>query len=149
MHTQQIENRQPEMRSRSSNQIRNQFLANLTYQKVWLQEKQKPATSQTCIIFDWDDTIICTTFLMPYQRFIFDESLNFPANLSKKLLELDEIAWQILAESKRRGKTYIVTNAAEGWVELSARRFMPKTNEQLEGITVISARTKYEKLYPK
>ena len=42
-----------------------------------------------------------------------------------------------------------MTNAAEGWVELSARRFMPKTNEQLEGIVVISARTKYEKLYPK
>ena len=49
--------------------------------------------------------------------------------MKNKLLELDEVAWKILAESKKRGKTYIVTNAAEGWVELSARRFMPKTNE--------------------
>lgn len=43
-----------------------------------------------------------------------------------------------------------MTNAAEGWVELSAKRFLPKVNQQLaNAITVISARTKYEKLFPK
>lgn len=45
--------------------------------------------------------------------------------------ELDNIAYKILRESKKYGKTYIVTNAAEGWVELSARRFLPKTNVEL------------------
>jgi hypothetical protein len=41
--------------------------------------------------------------------------------------ELDEVAYQLLRESKQFGKTYIVTNAAEGWVELSSSRFLPKT----------------------
>lgn len=68
---------------------------------------------------------------MPYQRFIFDESLKFPASLKQKMDELDNIAYKILRESKKYGKTYIVTNAAEGWVELSARRFLPKTNVEL------------------
>ena len=43
-----------------------------------------------------------------------------------------------------------MTNAAEGWCELSADRFLPKVNKVLQSdITIISARTKYEKLYPK
>ena len=42
-----------------------------------------------------------------------------------------------------------MTNAAEGWVELSAKRFLPTVAKDLEtGITIISARTKYETLYP-
>lgn len=87
---------------------------------------------------------------MPYQRFIFDESLKFPATLKAKMLELDEVAWQIIHKSKKFGKTYIVTNAAEGWVELSAKRFLPKTWIELkDDVVVISARTRYESLYPR
>ena len=87
---------------------------------------------------------------MPYQRFIFDETLKFPSNLKQKMLELDEVAHKVLKLSKDFGKTYIVTNAAEGWVELSARRFLPKTFEELQkDIVIISGRTKFEKLYPK
>lgn len=35
-------------------------------------------------------------------------------------------------------------------MQLSAKRFLPLVNSELEsGVTIISARTKYEKLYPK
>lgn len=48
------------------------------------------------------------------------------------------------------GKVYIVTNAAEGWVQLSAKRFLPLVNAEIQtGITIISARERYEKLYPR
>ena len=47
------------------------------------------------------------------------------------------------------GRVIIVTNAAEGWVELSAKRFLPLTNLELHNIEIISARTRYEKLYPR
>jgi hypothetical protein len=64
--------------------------------------------------------------------------------------ELDEVAHQLLRESKQFGKTYIVTNADETWVELSASRFLPKTFTELKtDIVVISARTKYSTLYPR
>ncbi len=44
---------------------------------------------------------------------------------------------------------FIITNAAEGWVEMSSERFLPKVYQQVnQGITIISARTKFEKLYP-
>ncbi len=45
--------------------------------------------------------------------------------------------------------TFIITNAAEGWVEMSSQRFLPRVHEEvLEGITIISARTKFEKQFP-
>ena len=42
-----------------------------------------------------------------------------------------------------------MTNAVEGWVEKTAQRYLPNVYEVLKNdIKVISARTKFEKLYP-
>jgi hypothetical protein len=46
------------------------------------------------------------------------------------------------------GKTFIITNAAQGWVEFSAQKFMPSVSALLSKITIISARTKYESYFP-
>ena len=46
----------------------------------------------------------------------------------------------------------IITNAAEGWVELSTAKFMPRTADMLRlnpDIDIISARTKYERELPR
>jgi hypothetical protein len=42
------------------------MLNKLSQEKIWLQPDTKPRTHQTCIIFDWDDTLLPTTFLIPY-----------------------------------------------------------------------------------
>lgn len=47
------------------------------------------------------------------------------------------------------GRVYIITNACEGWVEFSCNRFMPEVMPILQKITIISARAKYEKRFPK
>jgi hypothetical protein len=36
--------------------------------------------------------------------------------LQKELTELDDVASELINKSKKYGKTYIITNAAEGWV---------------------------------
>ena len=42
-----------------------------------------------------------------------------------------------------------MTNAAEGWVEMSAKFFLPKVYETIQSdVTIISARTRYQHLYP-
>ena len=69
--------------------------------------------------------------------------------MKQKLDELDLAAESLIKKSKRFGKTIIVTNAAEGWVELSGKRFLPRVYEHLADIEIISSRTKYEKLYPR
>jgi hypothetical protein len=45
--------------------MRRNYLSKLAYQKVWLTPMQKPKTHETAIIFDWDDTILCTSFINP------------------------------------------------------------------------------------
>ena len=43
---------------------------------------------------------------------------------------------------------FIITNAAEGWVEYSAKKYMPNCVKPLEKVKVISARTSYEHQFP-
>ena len=126
------------------------MLSKLSYEKIWLRPQDKPKQSQTAIIFDWDDTILPTSILTPYEYLLVDTELEIPPELKKRLDQLDRIGSELLNRAKMFGRVYIVTNAAEGWCELSAARFLPKVYEIVESdITIISARTKYEKLYPK
>lgn len=57
---------------------------------------------------------------------IFEPNFKFPPKLQEKLSELDDVADELLIKAKKFGRVYIVTNAAQGWVELSANRFLPK-----------------------
>ena len=53
--------------SRSNEKLRTQMLSRLSYDKIWLRPQDKPKQSQTAIIFDWDDTILPTSILTPYE----------------------------------------------------------------------------------
>ena len=55
---------------------------------------------------------------------------------------------RILNLSIASGKTFIITNAAQGWVEFSAQKFLPNVYPLLRKITIISARTRYESHFP-
>ena len=69
--------------------------------------------------------------------------------MAEALENLDSAAEVILKQAKELGMVFIITNAAEGWVEMSSQRFLPKVCQVLQSdVTIISARTKFEKLYP-
>ena len=96
-------------------------MSKLQYEKILLRPEEKPKTHQTVIIFDWDDTLIPTTFLIPYQQLIYQPpSRPLPQTISRRLTEIDEHASKLLEKSKKHGQVLIITNAAAGWVELSA-----------------------------
>lgn len=44
-------------------------MSKLTYNRVWLTPQNKPKLYETVIIFDWDDTILCTSFISPTGTF--------------------------------------------------------------------------------
>jgi hypothetical protein len=125
--------------------IRNKYLNRLAQEKVWLLPNQKPKTHQTWIIFDWDDTLICTTFLNP-NGVANDDPV--PEEYLEFLKKLQELVIKMLMTSIQHGKVYIITNAAQGWVEFSAKKYMPEVNKILDKVTIISARSKYECSYP-
>jgi hypothetical protein len=52
-------------KNRGSDNFRKNFLSKLTYQKIWLSPSQQLRMHETAIIFDWDDTILCTSFINP------------------------------------------------------------------------------------
>ena len=68
------------------------MLTRLSYEKIWLQPAEKPKQSQTAIIFDWDDTILPTSILIPYKYLLDNTELKIPPVLKKHLNQLDNTA---------------------------------------------------------
>jgi len=103
---------------------------------AWMQPRE------TIFIFDWDDTLLCTSYLNMRQE------QPLPAPVQRHLQGIERAAQKLLELALRLGRTFIITNAMNGWVEYSAAKYVPDLLTVLQKIRVISARTKYEPQYP-
>ena len=130
---------------RNGNDIRQSYLAKLVSKNVWTPN-MKPKQHNSIIIFDWDDTLLPTSFLTPGG--IFNENMILSDIEKEKLLKLEQAVFKLLTEAVEKGNVYIITNAGNGWVEYSANRFYPTIIPILEKIKIISARGEYEKIFP-
>ena len=130
---------------RNGNDIRQSYFTKLVSTHVWTPI-MKPKQHNSIIIFDWDDTLLPTSFLTPGG--IFDENMKLPSTESEKLSKIEQAVLKLLTEAVEKGSVYIITNAGNGWVEYSASRFYPSIVPVLEKIQIISARGLYEKIYP-
>lgn len=99
-----------------------------------LQDTHFNADRDTVIIFDWDDTLFCTSALKECE----------PAHLYK----LEHIVKATLELAMNLGTTLIVTNANDGWVQQSASIHMPRLLPILKRIAVVSAREVHEHVFP-
>jgi len=130
---------------KKSEDIRKSYITKLMYNKVW-ETINKPKQHNTLIIFDWDDTLLCTSHLT--LNGVYNENIRYTEKDYEKLSKLEENVYNLMKLSISKGDTYIITNAAPGWVEYSTRKFYPKVMEVLSLVKIISARGKYEKEYP-
>lgn len=126
-------------------QIRQNYLSKLVCSNIWVPNMKKK-TNNSIIIFDWDDTLLCTTFLTP--NGIFYDNLKIDKRDLEKITKLESLTYDILKTSIDCGDTFIVTNAAPGWVEYSTRRFYPKVYPLLSKLNILSARGEFEKKFP-
>jgi hypothetical protein len=104
----------------------------------------------TIILFDWDDTFHPSAYITSKKKdvMLYDNKTD-PYNLllddlSKSVISLIET----IKEKTPKYHTYdmyIVTNADNGWVELSSKTFMPKLHEYIinNNIPIISAKSQY------
>lgn len=90
-------------------------------------------------IFDWDDTLMPTTWL--HENDTNKEESEILDAISTSVI-------QLLTEAQKYGTVKIVTNAQRDWVQSSCRDFLPRCVFLLETIPIISARGIYEWLYP-
>jgi len=114
------------------------------------EEKERPGETiferhQTVMIFDWDDTLLPSTWLTLHGMRLDDDTV-VPEELEKLLTTLSEQVMRTLESACELGNVLIVTNAETGWIELSGRKFMPNLTAYLEkkNFRVVSARSMYE-----
>jgi len=94
------------------------------------------AGKPTVVIFDWDDTLLCSTAVRSHRWAV------------EELEKLEAAIEMTLRTAMDLGETLIVTNGNRTWVQDSARRFLPGLLPILSQIRVVSARALYEDAYP-
>ena len=104
------------------------------------------------IIFDWDDTLLSSSFLSSVQCRLDSEVSSHPLHsvLTSQLAELDLCTSALLSAALQHSPqhVHVVTNAETGWVQLSAAKFLPLTFAVLARCKIVSARSNYESLFP-
>jgi len=128
--------------SRGVGDFRAGYLRRLKDMKVWTPPAQRPPKHQTVCIFDWDDTLLCTTFLNSCP------GGKVPPDAQQQMRAIAGNVNKLLDVSLRMGHTFIITNAMSGWVEFSAETWIPEVLPTLRKVQIISARTRYENYFP-
>ena len=93
-------------------------------------------------MFDWDDTILPTTMLQ--QAGYRLDGPDAEEDLKEQLHCLGLEVRKTLEEAAKYGRVIIVTNAENGWVELTTQKFLPVLEREVDDLQIISARSTYE-----
>jgi len=108
------------------------------------ENKHRFTTEETVMIFDWDDTVLPSSWVQEQGLRLDGESKLTPSQ-QEELLDLARLATQTLNMAKTLGTVVLVTNAERGWIELSCAKFLPSLVPTLHNVKVLSARTEYER----
>ena len=128
----------------NAKRIRDKYYNKLITKLEWNPFKKEKILNNL-FFFDWDDTLLCTSYLQPTGALI-DMEIN---KRDKDIIsDLDSLVSKLLLKAMNIGIVFIVTNGAPGWVELSSTKFYPKTAKILQKIKVVSARGLCERKYP-
>ncbi|MCQ2819478.1 MAG: hypothetical protein MJ252_19620 [archaeon] len=130
---------------RNSEQIRRSYFQSLIVKKI-IDVDNKPKKYNSLIIFDWDDTLLCTSFLSPGG--VYDEDVKLSDRDWERIRKLEVNVLNLLKIAKEKGDVYIITNAGPGWVEFSAEKYYPSVFPLLKEVKIISARGQFEAQYP-
>jgi hypothetical protein len=106
-----------------------------------------PSLDNTVIIFDWDDTLLASSFLSS-RGYRLESTLERTPDIDAQLKDLEQSVCAVLKLASSYGHVHIVTNAETGWVQLSAQKFIPGVVPLLEKFKVVSARSTYESMFP-
>ena len=125
--------------------LRKSYMNKLINKGIWVPNNEKKKYN-SIIIFDWDDTLLPTTFLV--SKGIFEQDIEYTKYEKQKLIELEDLILQLLTLAVNKGDVYIITNSDKGWVEYSSRIFYPSLSTILKKIKIISAKSKFQDKFP-
>jgi hypothetical protein len=119
----------------------------LSFNQPGASSKTISSDRETVIIFDWDDTLLCSSFLSG-KGYRLDTDKSKIVDCESGLRELEQSIITVLTTALQFGAVHIVTNAETGWVQLSAQKFIPAVVPLLSRVSVLSARSTFESRYP-
>ena len=120
--------------------LRGSYISKLITNKIWNPEL-KPKKHNSVIIFDWDDTLLPTSYLISDNNELSKIEIE-------KMKEIEKKVGCILEKSIEKGNTYIITNAGINWVEYTVNKFYRNITNLFNKIKIISARKEYENVFP-
>lgn len=93
---------------------------------------------ETIFIIDWDDTLMCTTFVSHKVLGLSDDEQYIVSNLGKVVLNF-------FKECNKYGKIIILTNSSNEWIKKSTKDYLKIGHESFDNITIISTLDRYLK----
>lgn len=112
------------------------------------KSESKADIPKSIIFWDWDDTLLCSSFLSSEGYRLDSDMKRADDDLMRQLKDLEVSIIKVLEVSLTRGEVQIITNAETGWVQLSAQKFVPGVVPLLDKIKIVSARSTYEGMFP-
>jgi len=110
-------------------------------------DKKDGGKESTIIFVDWDDTLLCSSYLSG-AGYRLDSELESSSPIDRELKELEASVIGLLRLAMSFGEVHVVTNAETGWVQLSAKKFLPGVVPVLDLVKVLSARSTYKTMFP-
>jgi hypothetical protein len=98
-------------------------------------------SQDTVFILDWDDTIMCSSWLKTLGVEL--ENNKPPDEILQETAKIATAVEGLINKISECGRLFIVTNATDGWVELSCQLFMPSIYYLVLSIPIISAQELY------
>lgn len=100
--------------------------------------------SQTVIVFDWDDTLFPTSYLLDDMQVDWRMPLSLQTSMSstarqeatQKLAECEERALETLRRAYLHGQVAIVTLAKTGWVDKACHQFYKQVGNMLRNFRI-------------
>lgn len=100
------------------------------------------APPKPLLIFDWDDTILPTSWLNSMGHRL--EGPNPAGDIKTALDRLSLVINETLRVAARKGHVMIITNAEDRWVSLTVDKFLPDSAKIVNKFQHISARSMFE-----
>jgi len=96
------------------------------------------------IIFDWDDTLIPSTWLKKNGFIIDSYASEITTEMIRMCKSVEPHVLALLEVAKTYGKVLIVTNGTKSWVEMSTRLFFPNISNIILSLTILSGPDLYD-----
>jgi len=112
------------------------------------KEETKTAKVAPLFLFDWDDTLLASSYLRG-KGYRLDAEFQRTTEVEEGLRELEvSILDTLNAALQLSSNVCVVTNAEQGWVQMSAQKFVPAVWPLLSKLKIISARSTFEQSHP-